>query len=187
MINMIDPQEYEYQDESAPIRAMPFLTPQSQYGSSIVQMTNPEGEIIKMELSLRNQILDDDGKPLPIGAPLLNDLGVSSVVGQVQAIISQTAIMSNFDKREVPMLVLFLADTLAKDLMINRIAYNIQTKAARDKIYYIACASAFICLKRGFEEGDRRFWRGTQQEIRNIVEGANQQGLLQKVFGWGKK
>jgi hypothetical protein len=182
-------QDYDYVDDQPRVPQMPFLSLAQQYGSSMLQMTNPEGEMQKMELALRSQVVDKDGNPQQVGEPLLNEIGLSSVIGQVQAIVNQTTIMSNFDKNEIPILVDYLGDTLAKDLMINRVSYNIRTKAARSKIYYIALASAFICLKRAFEQGERGFWGRIQQEIKQYVEGGNssQGGFFQKLFGWGAK
>ena len=96
---IMETQEYYYDDDRQ-VRPQPFSTPNNQYGSSITVLTNPENELYKMELSLRNMMLDKDGNPKQIGQPLMNEDGVCSVVGQVQTIVSQITIMSNFDKRE---------------------------------------------------------------------------------------
>jgi hypothetical protein len=185
----MEAQDYDYMEDQPRQPQMPFLNMAQQYGSSMLQMTNPEGEILKMEMALKSQVVDKEGKVRQVGRPLLNEIGLSSVIGQVQTIVNQTTIMSNFDKHEIPILVDYLGDTLAKDLMINRVAYEIQTKAARSKIYYIALSSAFICLKRAFEQGERGFWGRIQQEIKQYVEGgsSNQGGFFQKLLGWGAK
>lgn len=179
-------QEYEVQG----IRPQPFANPQQNYGSSIATLTNPENDLYKMELALRNMMLDKEGIPKSVGEPLMNELGISSVMGQVQAIVNQTTIMSNFDRRdEIGILTDYLADTMAKDLMINRIGYGIKSQAARSKIYYISITSAYICLKRALSEGERRFWKGTEQNIRQIIEqpGQNSPGFFQKLLGFAKR
>jgi len=84
------------------------------------------------------------------------------------------------------MLVDFLGDTLAKDLMMNRKRYDIKTPAARDKIYFTALAESFICMKRAYEEGEKRFWKGSQQEITTRIEGQQQRSPLKKLMGWGR-
>ena len=43
-------------------RAAAFMSPMQQYGSSILQLTNPDQELLKMELTFRAQILNEDGK-----------------------------------------------------------------------------------------------------------------------------
>ena len=159
-----------------------------QYGSSILQLTNPENELLKMELTFRSQILDKDSNVIQIGEPLLNDEGVSSVIGQVQSVVNQVAIMSSFDKNDIPKIIDFLGDTLSKDLMMNRVKYNITTAAARDKVYFSAISTTYITLKRAMNNGERSFWKGSQQDIRQFIEtGSQSKGLLGGLFGWGKK
>ena len=167
----------------------PFYAPMNQYGSAILTLTNPESDLYKMELTLRSCILDKDGKPKSAGDPLMNEKGITSIIGQVQSIVSQTAIMSNFNKTDVPVLMDFLNDSLTQDLMMNSTKYDIKDAGARTKIYFMIMTAAFVCLKRGYEEGDRRFWKGNQpMESRVFVEGQNQQkrGLF-SFLGWGKK
>lgn len=182
----MDTQQY-YQDEQL-VRPQPFSSPQNNYGSSITVLTNPENDLYKMELALRNMMLDKDGNPKKVGEPLLNEDGVSSVVGQVQAIVNQTTVMSNFEKsQQIEMLVDFLGDTLAKDLMVNREFYGINSKSARDKIYYITLTSAYICMKRAFMEGEKRFWKGSQQEIKQTISSdQSSPGFFKKLLGFGK-
>ena len=63
-----------------------------------------------------------------------------------------------------------LADTLAKDLMVNRYKYNIMNASARDKIYSEALHITYITLRRPYEQGDRKFWKNTQQEVHTVVQ-----------------
>ena len=99
------------QQDQQQLRAAPFMSPMQNYASSILQLTNPENEIYKMELTLRSQIVDKEGDTHQIGDPLLNEKGISSVIGQVQTVISQVTIMSNFEKNDIPLLIDFLGDT----------------------------------------------------------------------------
>ena len=170
------------------IKAVPFMSPMQQYGSSILQLTNPDHELLKMELTFRSQILDKDGNIVQIGDPLMNDEGVSSVIGQVQSIVNQVTVMSNFGDKDIALLIDFLADTLAKDLMMNRENYDIDEGAARDKIYFSAVSTTYITLKRALNNGERSFWKGSQQDIRQFIEtGSQSKGLFGGLFGWGKK
>lgn len=169
------------------VRTSPYQSPMHNFGSSIILLTNPESELRKMELVWRSMIADSEGNVKAVGEPLMNELGINSVLGQIQAIISQVTVMSNLNKNEIPMLIDFLGDTLAKDLMMNRVAYQIRTPAARDKIYYTSLTGAFICMKRAYEEGDKRFWKGSQQEILTRVEAQSPQRKgFAKMLGWGR-
>lgn len=166
----------EMEGEQPVIRTTPYESPMHQYGSSIIQLTNPENEIYKMELTFRSQIMGEDGNPKRIGDPLMNDMGVSSVIGTVQTLVSQVTIMSNLTKQSVEALMDFLSDTLARDLMANRVAYGIKSPASRDKIYFTALSTSYITMQRAFEEGDKRFWKGSVQEIHSRVEQPQKQG-----------
>lgn len=159
----------------------------NQYGSSIVLMTNPENELSKMEMTFRSIRRDKDGNLIQIGEPLMNEFGVNSVLGTIQSIVNQVTIMSNLNKFEVPMMMDFLGDTLAKDLMINRSKYGIINAAARDKIFFTTLTSCFITLKRAYEEGDKRFWKGSVQEIHNTVESTNKKkGFFSSINPWDR-
>jgi hypothetical protein len=148
-----------YQEEQRP---MPFISPVSQVGSAITTLTDPTNDIYK-----------------------LNELGISSVLSQTQGILNTITSMSNLkNKNEVVMMMDFLADTLAKDLMMNRLAYNITSPTARDKIYFMVLAPAYMHLNRPLEEGEKRFWKGTVQEIKQTLQSNNTQpGFFQKLLG----
>jgi hypothetical protein len=168
------------------IKTSPYMSPMHQYGSSIILMTNPENELFKLELTFRSMMLDANGNPYQVGEPLMNDYGISSVIGTIQALVNQITVMSNLDKFEVQMLMDFLADTLAKDLMMNRMNYDIKSSATRDKIYFNALATTFVTLKRGFEEGDKRFWKGSVQEIHTTMDTQRKKGILSALNPWSK-
>jgi hypothetical protein len=170
------------------IRSTPYSSPMHNYGGSILLLTNPQNLLYKMELTLRSMIEDGDGNLTKVGEPLLNDLGISSVIGIVESIVNQDTVMSNLTKEDIEALRNFLADTLAKDLMINRIKYAIKTVSARDKIFFTVVSTSYICMRRAFEGDDKKFWKGSQQEITTRHEGLQSKGgLISKLSGWGKK
>lgn len=176
---------YETQEEQ--VNPAAYMAPMQQYGSSsILLLTNPENELGRMELTFRSMQLNKDGVPISTGQPLMNDYGINAIVGIVQSLVNQITVMSNLNKTEVPMLIDFLGDTLARDLMVNRVAYGIKTHAARDKIFFTALSTAFVTLKRGYEEGDRRFWKGSQHEIRNIIEQDKKPGAIKGMLNMWK-
>ena len=180
-------EQQQQQIQQEPIRTSAYQSPMYNYGSSIILMTDPSNDLYKMELSLRGMVLDSQGKPRRVGKPLMNDDGINSILSQTQAIVNQITIMGNLSPRDIPILIEFMGDTIIKDLMVNKLKYEITSLEARDKIHYIALATAFVCMKRAFEEGDRKFWKGSQQEITTRVEGQKQnQGIFSKVLGWAK-
>jgi len=171
--------------EQPQINTTPYATPMQQYGSNILMLTNPENELYKMELTFRCMKMDKDGNSIPSGDPLMNEYGINSIIGTVQSMVNQVTVMSNLNKAEIPMLMDFLGDTLSKDLMINRVPYGIKNFASRDKIFFTALSTCFITLKRGYEEGDRRFWKGSQQEIHTTIENSNKKnGMFSSLNPW---
>ena len=138
---------------------------------SIMFLTNPENELAKMELSLRSMMVDSKGIARSVGKPLLNEIGICSVMSQVQSIVNQNQIMSNYEEKHVLVIVGFLADTLCLDLMMNTVNYDIQNISARDKIFFLALSTAFSTMMRSKDEGEKRFWKGSTQEITTRVEG----------------
>jgi hypothetical protein len=158
-----------------------------QFAGSIALLTNPESEIGKLELTLRGMI-ETRGALKQVSEPLLNEEGVRSIIGQVQAIINRSIILSKFDDKEVSKLVLYLADSIIKDLMVNRVFYNIVNTSARDRIVFESLSTSYACLKRGHEQGERLFWKGSQQEITTRMTGERgKAGLFGKLLGWGSK
>lgn len=156
------------------------------FGSSIIMLTNPYDELHDMELSLRGMIEDAEGNPRKVGDPLLNEQGISEIMGMTRSIVNKITIMGNLDKREVSLWADYAADTLAKSLMMKRIDFGIKPED-RDMIYFKVMATIYMCMKRPFQEGDRRFWKGSQQEITTRVEGnAQKKGVIGKVLGWGR-
>jgi hypothetical protein len=149
----------------------PYSSPLSSMQGNMVVLTNPEDEIYKFELALRGKMLNREGLEVVVSKPLLNNQGVASVIGQVQAAVNRVAVMSNFDGSDIPRVIELLADGLVQDLMMNRINYEITDGSARNKIFNMSLLLVFITCKRALDEGDRRFWKGTQQEITTRIEG----------------
>lgn len=151
----------------------------------MLQLTNPDTEIYKMEMTFRSCIELKNGEIKQIGEPLMNEQGIASIIGQVQAIVNQVTILSSFEKRDIAMLMNFLSDTLAKDLMMNRKVYKM-SEVTRQKVYFIALSISFSCMKRALNNGERGFWKNSQREFKTTVEGTSQQRGLKGLLNWGK-
>lgn len=177
--------ETEQEDYIPEIPQGYFTSPRNMYGSAIISLTNPDNEIKKMELTFKNARLGDNNEIIGGQNPLMNEYGINSIIGIVQSVMNQVTVMSNVTKMEIPAIMEFLSDTLARDLMINRIDYGIKSKASRDKIFFTALTTTYITLKRAYEEGDKRFWKGSVQEYRTTVDnvGKKGKGILSRLWG----
>ena len=175
----------QYPQDGPTVKTSPMQSPMYNFGSAIISMTRTDDILFQVEMMLRNQREDAQGNVVPYGEPLLNEQGINSVLGFIHALANQLTVMSNIDKQDIPVLVEFVADPLIKDLMINMQTYGIKNAAVRDKIFYTVLSIVFISLKRALEEGDRRFWKGSVQEIRSSVEQQKKQGgLLSMLNPW---
>lgn len=168
------------------VRMTPYQVPMHQWGGSMITLTDPSDELRRMELTLRNAVENEDGQVVLLGDPLLNDEGINRIMGMVRNTVSRITFMSNVKDNDIMMLMDFLGDTLAKDLMVNRMRYGIKDGSARDTIFFNILTPSFISLRRAFEEGDKRFWKGSTQEITNRLEGQQQGGLWNSLRNWGK-
>jgi len=179
--------EEEMQYDVPQIRSSPYMSPMHQQGTAILLLTNPTNELRKMELFYRGLHEDGDGNLIQVSEPRMNNEGVYSIVGTVQSVVSQVTVMSNIDKKEVPLHMLFLADTLIKDLILNSGKYGITSDAVRDAVLFTATEAAFFTIKRALEEGDKRFWKGSVQELHTSVEQRGKKsGLLSSMNPWKK-
>lgn len=168
------------------VRTSPYNAPMNSQGSAMILLTNPEDELRQLELTLRNEREDYQGKTQVIGEPLMNELGINAMLGSTRAIVNQVTILSNVDIDEVERLMVYFAESLAKDLMVNKVKYGIKTPSTRDKIYSSVILVAYICIKRAKDGDDKRFWGKVVQEINSSANVPQQKkGLMDKIFGWG--
>lgn len=178
-------------DERGGYRNIQFMSPMQQYGSSIILLTNPEDDLYKLELSLRSMKENKDGElePIPDSEPDMNEKGIKSVMGQTQAFMARNTVFTNLEN-EVPNMVEMFADTMIQDLMLNRRRYNVagHPNATRSRILTGCTASAYFTMRRAYKEGDKRFWKGSVQEIHSRLEQSSKKtGLLNMLNPWKKQ
>jgi hypothetical protein len=160
-----------------------FMPPRDNISNNIYRMTQVDEEIHRLKLTFENKVEDSQGNVRSLGEPLMNDLGINEVLGILGIIMNRNTVMSNLETWEIQSLMEYLSDNLARNLMMNRVRYEIKTPTARDTIYFSSLMGAFVVFKRGFEEGDKRFWKGTQQDITMRNEGGSQKkGMLSRFM-----
>lgn len=175
------PQDYPMPDN------MPnFSSPMMDRTGNIMLMTSTKEELDNLKLVLRNQIKDDKGRILQIGKPLLNEKGVTAVIGMVQSLMHRVTIMSSLKEREIGMLMLEVADSLNYILMLNRVNFEIKDQSSRISIHHNALMHVYVTLKRAENNGDRQFWKGSQQEITTRLESnaERNRSLFSKATNW---
>lgn len=171
------------------VRTTPYQSPMHQFSGSILMLTNPQNDLHEYELFLRGLMETQEGDFIPVGDQLLSDEGIGRILGQMQARINQATFMSDMEENQIRALVAEpggFVDALCVDLMVNRVRYKIDNPAARDVIVSSAASFVFAAMCRAKEGGERRFWKGSQQEITTRVDGlqGKKGGVLGKLMGW---
>lgn len=182
--------DYQYglmmqQMPQQPSLQSPYQSPINQFQGAITTLTDPKSALFELELFLRGQSINADGEIVQVTAPLVNGEGVATLLGQVNSGANQVTIMSNLEEEDIyRRVVLPFRDTINRDLMVNRVRYDIKPPAnnTRSVITNTCTNYVFITSRRGFEQGERKFWRGSQQEITTRVEGMGKVGGGKKGF-----
>ena len=163
-----------------------FTSGNNQHSGSIVLLTNPENDLFKFELFLRGMVLDEQGNPKQVGDPLMNEKGISSLLGLLSTTVSQNTVMSNVDDKGIGILMELNADTVAQLLMMNRRRYEIKDFSIATTIMNAYVNKTYLTLRRPYEEGDRRFWKGSQQEITSTIKSDTQRKGILGLIGLKK-
>jgi len=161
--------------------------PRELYASSIKELTDPSSDLAKFELFLRGYKISRDGTLIKQTDPLSNSKGIIAIMSIIESVVHHSNTLSNFSKDDME----FFFDTLKVDLitevMINRIAYGIERKN-RFLIIGNSMRFAYSFSKRVFEEGDRKFWKGSMTEVKHTQESIEgRKSLTMNPFSWFKK
>lgn len=174
-----------YEDEPKQQQYPPYMTPMDSYGTAIIHMTDTDREIRELELTFKNQRVDENNEIIALGQPLMNDEGIRSVIGQIQSVVNRITIMSNLKEYEISSLMEYVTDSLVKDLMMNREKYALRFEN-RTKIVSSSLTLIYNCLKRSQEGDDKKFWKGSTQTIEHTSINKQRQPntWLGKFTGW---
>jgi hypothetical protein len=170
--------------------SMVTSSPINNYGSTVLMLTDPDREVHRLELSLRGFAINDQGNEQQVSEPLMNDQGVNSIISHVRSIVNQVTIMSDLEENHIYQQIDFLGDTIIKDLLVNHAKYNCKPPVIRDKIHQLVTTTAFICIRRSLQAGERKGIYRSIQEITTKVsqDQARAKGsFFSNVLGWGKK
>lgn len=184
-------EQYEYGQQQQQTEA-PTPTNQGMYsspfyeqGNSITLLTDPSSSLHKLELGFKGLKEDAEGNLIPITdppSPVMNDLGNNFIITSLISLGNQINVLSNFNTLEVGQLMENFGDSMAFDLMVNHIRYGLDLQKNGRIVFDTCMRFAFGCLKRGYEEGDRKFWKGSIHEIRQVREGMNRkEGILTRL------
>lgn len=173
----------------------PFMpqTPMDKYGSNIVTLTSPDSELRKLELKLRNmqEIKQQGGKTklIAVGEPLLNDKGISAMVGFAENLASRHVILGMWEQKQIHNVMLEYSYAIVRDLVLNRRKYGIVDTTIMTQILHANIFIPYAILLRGLNSGDRKFWSTvtSEQIIQQTPLQQRKKGFLSGIFGGGPK
>jgi hypothetical protein len=165
-----------------------FIMP-STHAGSIVQLTDAQAELKRLELAMRGLHINDSGQIERIGAPLMNDEGIAEMFGVIsRSLVSRLTVLSNFDEEQIRNQMASLRIEVARMLLINGKRYGIKnTTIAWDLVYPSVLRVCWVCLQRGLKQGERTFFGRMSQLIESKVETVNKGKGLSGMMPWSDK
>lgn len=118
--------------------------------------------------------------------PLMNDLGINSVLLSMQGILNSMTPLSNLDDREIGVLIEHLGWDLVDNLTFNKVRFGVDD-VNRRVIAGAAIRFCYIFLKRPYQEGDKKFFKGITQEVKHTSEIKKPSGFSLNPFSILKK
>lgn len=184
-----------------------YNSPIDRYGSQIAVLTDPADDLYNFELFLRclkqsesgqlikigkpkfengKVVKDTEGNPEIDWKPMMNDLGINSTLLSMQSVLNGITTLSNLDDREVWLLIRSLGMDVIGNLTFNKHQFEIED-SNRSIVVGAAIRFCYIFLKRPFGEGDKKFFKGTTQEVKHTNEITKPSGSSLNPFSYFKK
>jgi hypothetical protein len=154
-------------------------------GSNILRLTDTSELFDDVALYLRGLIRLEDGRLSKIGEPRMSEEGIGEVLGLLHGIATRNTHLSNYEMSEVRSMCNALIYELSRIFMLYGRKWGLEVNK-RSITGYMITQIFFTSLKRGFKEGDKKFLKGSQQEIKTTVE-SNTRGGLSKYFNAFKR
>lgn len=191
---MMDSAMQPPEDYSGQFPQMPYMPANSNpLATNVTELTDPKIELRRFELMLKNCYEDEEGKEKSLGNPLMNQLGINSVMTQIGSVVSRVTFLSRYEKEEIPRLMLMFSDGLIQDLTFNWKLYGIDPNnrnTIRTKVKRTAELVAFPAMKRAYEGATLRLISSITQDMTVKMLGQNDSkasGWLSKLNPWKDK
>lgn len=186
--------EYYEEEEARDRRYSEVYAPlKDRYDSNIKELTDPKRTIDDFELFLRCLRRDSNGNLVKIGGdkewkPLMNDEGINRILSSLQSVVHQMNTLSNLKEESIEHLYNTLKENIIFLLAFKRISVAVDRKD-RDMIIGNALRISYGFMLRAFEEGDRKFWKGTTTEVMHRQENVKPKpsGFSINPWQWNKK
>lgn len=151
---------------------------------NLLQQTDPDVIANLLEHHIKNEIWDDENKKWEKKEePLLNDKGVNVLMTAFRGIVNHNTILSNLSDKDIENLMKGLIDQIVVLLYTRWKEFDID-KSNLTPIADLFCNTAFLALKRAYDNGERDFYTKSIQESRVVAQKPTQQ-REEKKFTFG--
>jgi len=147
-------------------------------------LTGTYPELEKLKLDLLGQEKDNDENIVQVGSPLCNQEGALKLVGLVGSLANKHGILTHQDEFRISKMMKGFSKTVRGELMLRAVSWGFD-RMDRNTILEMTTDLAFLAIQRGFHGGDRRFWKGTQQDIHTSNDAPQQKtGMFSRMAPW---
>ena len=169
-----------------PVQSSPYEAPINSMGSAIMQLTDPSTLFRDFALDLAGAV-ETDNKIISVAPPVCNEIGIRRIISTVKSCNNQGIIMSRYDQDNKEKILMRTADALIQLIQQHSRRYAIQDAATATWIVITAINYSESAINRALEQGERGFWKGSQQDIRHIIgnQSAEKKGIS-RLFNWGR-
>ena len=152
--------------------------------SLLAEATNPSRIIEEFSHRIRGETFDiTAGKWKLVSKPKMNEQGINELVNEIFSRVNQNTIFSNLDRKEVSHLIISLGDDVAVMLCEKVVLWDIKEEDM-DSILNMCVDLVYMALKRGYDQGERKFLSKVTQQSEHIMhnEQIQKRGILDGIF-----
>lgn len=139
--------------------------------SSLVKQTNPNAVLKEIEMTLRGKKWDEETQEWikPIGcSPLINELGLNSIMADARGVINQNTILSNFNINQISKIIINFGRTVMNKIKMNWKEWEID-KSNLSTVLYTVTNPAYASLMRAMGEGEKRFLKTSVRAVESYT------------------
>lgn len=144
---------------------------------SLVEQTNPKEVLKEIEMTLKGMTYDyqkEEWKLLKDAQPIVNDLGVNSLMTDARPFINQISTLSNISIDQISKIVVNLGRTVKNKLKMNWKEFGID-KSNLSTVVFAITNPAFMTGLRAMGEGERRFLKTSVRAVESYTSNATPQ------------
>ena len=138
---------------------------------SLVEQTNPKEVLKEIELTLKGWRYDSVKQDwvMPVDAePIVNELGLNSLMADARSVINQNTILSNFKIEQISLIIIRLGRTIKNKIKMNWKEFGID-KSNLDTAVFAVTDPAYASLMRAKDEGEKRFLKTSVRAVESFT------------------